>query len=118
MGLPIQRLVIATNKNDILHRFWQTGTYEKHRVHGKKAQSGTEEDGAKAHSEGVKETLSPAIEVLFSSIFERLLRFLAFEVHSKDALSVNKKRKTTGDKIKHWQNDLRIKGGLASTKKS
>src|SRR6266536_2473788 len=29
MGLPISKLVIATNENDILHRFLQTGSYEK-----------------------------------------------------------------------------------------
>ena len=28
MGLPIERLVIATNENDILHRAWSTGMYD------------------------------------------------------------------------------------------
>jgi threonine synthase len=34
MGLPIEQLIIAMNENDILHRFWQGGRYEKHAVHG------------------------------------------------------------------------------------
>jgi threonine synthase len=29
MGLPMSKLVIATNSNDILTRFWRTGRYEK-----------------------------------------------------------------------------------------
>ncbi|PIR32752.1 MAG: threonine synthase, partial [Alphaproteobacteria bacterium CG11_big_fil_rev_8_21_14_0_20_44_7] len=32
MGLPIEKLVIATNKNDILHRFMQNGEYAKTKV--------------------------------------------------------------------------------------
>lgn len=113
MGLPIQKLVIATNENDILHRFWQTGTYEKHPVHGKEVQGGIEEDGAKAHSEGVKETLSPAMDILVSSNFERLLWFLAFKVQSKDASSVDKRRKAAAEKVKGWQNNLKIHGGFS-----
>lgn len=27
LGVPSESLVIATNENDILHRFWQTGAY-------------------------------------------------------------------------------------------
>jgi threonine synthase len=29
MGLPMSKLVIATNSNDILTRFWKTGRYER-----------------------------------------------------------------------------------------
>lgn len=57
----------------ILHRFWQTGTYEKHPVHGPAAEEGLVEDGGKAHAEGVKETMSPAMDILVSLNFERLL---------------------------------------------
>ncbi|KAF9029513.1 tryptophan synthase beta subunit-like PLP-dependent enzyme [Hymenopellis radicata] len=58
MGLPMHaKLGVATNANDILARFWRTGRYEK-------------EDG---EGEGVKETLSPAMDILVSSNFERLL---------------------------------------------
>ncbi len=31
MGLPIERLIVATNRNDILARFFQTGVYERGR---------------------------------------------------------------------------------------
>ena len=52
MGLPIDKLVIATNENDILHRMMQTGTYEK---------------------QGVVPTISPSMDIQVSSNFERLL---------------------------------------------
>lgn len=52
MGLPID-LVIATNSNDILHRFLNSGTYAK---------------DAEVHA-----TLSPAMDILVSSNFERFL---------------------------------------------
>ncbi|MEC9432805.1 MAG: threonine synthase [Pseudomonadota bacterium] len=55
MGLPIERLVIATNRNDILHRTLQTGL---HRV------------------EGVAPTISPSMDIQISSNFERLLHEL------------------------------------------
>jgi threonine synthase len=32
MGLPVRHLVIATNSNDILDRFFANGVYEKHPV--------------------------------------------------------------------------------------
>ena len=56
MGLPIHKLIIATNENDILYRFLTTGIYEK--------------------CGQVKETLSPAMDILVSSNFERLLWYL------------------------------------------
>ena len=68
MGLPVSNLIIATNENDIFHRFWQTGAYEKHAVHGAAAEGGVVEDGVKAYAEGVKETLFPAMNVLVSSL--------------------------------------------------
>lgn len=56
MGLPADRLIIATNENDILDRFLKTGRYER--------------DGE------VKATYSPAMDILISSNFERLLWYL------------------------------------------
>jgi threonine synthase len=67
MGLPADKLVVATNENDILDRFWKTGFYEKKAVSDIEAQGGITADGANAHEDGVRETLSPAMEVLVSS---------------------------------------------------
>ncbi len=60
MGLPIERLIIATNRNDILHRCVSTGTYGM---------------------EGVHPSLSPSMDIQISSNFERLL----FDLHDRDA---------------------------------
>ncbi|KAF2435259.1 tryptophan synthase beta subunit-like PLP-dependent enzyme [Tothia fuscella] len=110
MGLPIEKLVIATNENDILHRFWRTGHYEKNEVHGKEAEGGFKDDGVKAHAEGVKETLSPAMDILVSSNFERLLWFLAYQVYGEG--SADERRKKAGNKVKAWLYELRRKDGF------
>ena len=110
MGLPIDKLVVATNENDILDRFWKTGYYQKHAVHGKAAEGGIVEDGVKAHEKGVKETLSPAMDILVSSNFERLLWYLAFQVHGTG--SVPDRRKTAGERVQMWLNDLKSDGGF------
>ncbi len=52
MGLPIDRLVVATNVNDILHRTVQTGRYDVTGVHA---------------------TTSPSMDIQVSSNFERLV---------------------------------------------
>jgi len=59
MGLPVERLIVASNRNDILTRFFETGTY---RV------------------EGVAPTMSPSMDIQVSSNFERLL----FEATGRD----------------------------------
>ena len=56
MGLPADKLVVATNENDILDRFWKTGHYENKAVHGVEAEGGIAADGAKAHEDGVRKT--------------------------------------------------------------
>ncbi|MET3926453.1 threonine synthase [Devosia sp. 2618] len=63
MGLPIDKLIIATNSNDILRRTFDTGRYEM---------------------EGVAPTISPSMDIQISSNFERLL----FESAGRDATSV------------------------------
>ncbi|MEM1161464.1 MAG: threonine synthase [Pseudomonadota bacterium] len=63
MGVPIEKLIIATNENDILHRTLQTGAYEKARVHP---------------------TISPSMDIQVSSNFERLL----FELYDEDGSAV------------------------------
>jgi threonine synthase len=117
MGLPISELVIATNENDILHRFWETGAYEKHAVRGAAAEGGLAEDGVKAHPEGVKETLSPAMDILVSSNFERLLWILAHDVYGSSLSTSQEKRAAAGSKVKEWQTDLKTKGGFSVEKK-
>ncbi len=52
MGLPIGRLVVATNRNDILHRTLASGEHRK---------------------EGVQPTISPSMDIQVSSNFERAL---------------------------------------------
>jgi threonine synthase len=55
MGLPIRRLVVATNENDVLDEFFRTGTY---RVRGT----------AETH-----ETSSPSMDISKASNFERFV---------------------------------------------
>lgn len=52
MGLPIEKLVLATNENDILARFFATGVYERG---------------------SVAQTLSPSMDIQIASNFERYL---------------------------------------------
>ncbi|KAK5117279.1 hypothetical protein LTR62_005896 [Meristemomyces frigidus] len=110
MGLPVDKLVIATNENDILHRFWKTGHYEKKPVQGVEAEGGIPEDGAKAHPSGVRETLAPAMDILVSSNFERLLWYLAFRTSSVD--ETNHRRMEAGGKVKGWLDQLKSEGGF------
>jgi threonine synthase len=63
MGLPIERLVVATNVNDILVRTLNTGTYEVR---------------------DVTATASPSMDIQVSSNFERLL----FDAYARDASAV------------------------------
>ncbi len=63
MGLPIDRLVVATNQNDILHRCLSTGTYQK---------------------DGVSPSISPSMDIQVSSNFERAL----FDAYDRDGTAV------------------------------
>ena len=65
MGLPVERLIIATNRNDILERTLKTGRYEM---------------------EGVHASMSPSMDIEISSNFERLL----FEASGRDAATVRR----------------------------
>ena len=60
MGLPIRKLIIGSNENDILTRFFETGSMEQR---------------------GVRATLSPSMDIGISSNFERYL----FELVGHDA---------------------------------
>jgi len=63
MGLPVDRLTVATNVNDILARTITTGTYELR---------------------DVVPTSSPSMDIQVASNFERLL----FDVHGRDGRAV------------------------------
>lgn len=102
MGLPIQKLVVATNENDILDRFFRGGRYEMHPVFGAEAEGGEACDGVKAHEAGAKETLSPAMDILVSSNFERLLWYLAKECEKGEP----------GEVVKGWMADVKGRGGM------
>ena len=112
MGLPVDKFVIATNENDILDRFWKTGRYEKQATYGSAAEGGVESDGVKAHEDGVKETLSPAMDILVSSNFERLLWFLAYEFASSAGMDDEWNKKQAGQEVSSWLADLKNKGGF------
>jgi threonine synthase len=115
MGLPIVKLVVATNANDILDRFFKTGRYEKKPVHGSEAEGGEVLDGVKAHEDGAKETLSPAMDILVSSNFERLLWYLARENETGD-LGEDEKSAKAGQVLKGWMDGVKSKGGIAVSK--
>lgn len=112
MGLPVEKLVIATNENDILDRFWKTGKYEKKPTHGPEAKGGLEVDGVKAHEDGVKETLSPAMDILVSSNFERLLWFLAYEFASAAKMDDEWNKRQAGQEVSAWLKQLKSSGGF------
>ena len=113
MGLPCSRLVIATNNNDILHRFMTTGTYSKRPVYGAEASGGSAKDGVEADASGAKGTWSPAMDILVSSNFERLLAFLAYEVYSGSSSPDTEVRLQIGrSQVSKWLQDLKTTGGF------
>ncbi|RPB03744.1 tryptophan synthase beta subunit-like PLP-dependent enzyme [Choiromyces venosus 120613-1] len=110
MGLPIDKLVIATNENDILDRFFRTSRYEKRPVAPEEAEGGITADGTKAHESGVKETLSPAMDILVSSNFERLLWYLAYENETDVATNEDEKCALAGTVLNEWMTSLKNTG--------
>ncbi len=65
MGLPVKKLVIATNENDVLHAFMTKNEYLKKKL---------------------KKTFSPSMDIVISSNFERLL----FDVYQRDSEAISK----------------------------
>ena len=63
MGLPIEQLVIATNSNDILHRCLADNDHSK---------------------KPLEHTLSPSMDIMVSSNFERML----FELYDRDGAEI------------------------------
>ena len=65
MGLPVNKLICASNENNVLYDFFTTGVYDKKR--------------------DLKLTSSPSMDILISSNLERLL----FEISNRDCDKVN-----------------------------
>ena len=63
MGLPVEKFIVASNRNDILTRFFATGTMQRR---------------------SVAPSLSPSMDIQVSSNFERLL----FELLDRDGVEV------------------------------
>ncbi len=64
MGLPVAQLIVATNRNDILSRFFNSGEYRK---------------------AGVDPTISPSMDIQVSSNFERYLA----DLYGRDGAAVS-----------------------------
>ncbi|MBS6610755.1 MAG: threonine synthase [Peptoniphilus harei] len=67
MGLPIDKLVIASNSNNILTDFFTTGTYDANRE--------------------LKKTISPSMDILISSNLERLIYHKSSDVIVKEKMN-------------------------------
>jgi len=65
MGLPIEQLIIATNSNDILHRCISNNDHSKQSLH---------------------QSLSPSMDIMVSSNFERLL----FDLYGRDGVEIQR----------------------------
>ena len=63
MGLPVDKLIVATNENDVLHEFFSTGQYRPR------------------SSEETQATSSPSMDISRASNFERFI----FDVLERDA---------------------------------
>ena len=84
MGLPINKLVVATNQNDILHRAISEGKYV---------------------SEKVFETLSPSMDIQVASNFERLI----YDLNNKDANLTSEIMKTIKKDKAYIINEIGLK---------
>jgi threonine synthase len=90
MGLPVGKLIVAVNENDILHRFFTKGEY---------------------HREAIAKTISPSMDICVSSNFERYLHFLAGNDSAKLAgwmttFESTKKLDIDGDLLLKAQSDF------------
>ena len=84
MGLPINKLLVATNQNDILHRAISEGKYV---------------------SEKVFETLSPSMDIQVASNFERLI----YDLNNKDANLTSEVMKTIKKDKAYIINEIGLK---------
>ncbi len=93
MGLPIDKLIVATNENDILHRAISKGDYI---------------------SREVKETLSPSMDIQLASNFERLIYYIN-NSDSKITLDIMKKIKQNSYQIEKNNLDIIQKDFLSES---
>ena len=75
MGIPVAKLICASNENKVLYDFFSTGTYDKNRE--------------------FMLTSSPSMDILISSNLERLIYRIAGEDAAKNA-ALMKELNTTG----------------------
>jgi len=90
MGLPIGKLIVATNENDILHRFFSKGEY---------------------YREPIAKSISPSMDICVSSNFERYLFYLVGNDTSKlvdlmKNFEETKKLTVTDELLKKAQSDF------------
>ena len=105
MGLPVGELIVATNENDILHRFFSSGDYSRHKIN---------------------ETISPSMDICVSSNFERYLYHLFEDDPTKlaqmmSAFEATGQMKLAGTTLARAQEDFKsarcdTKGTLAVIK--
>ncbi len=93
MGLPIDKLIVATNENDILHRAISKGDYV---------------------SKEVKETFSPSMDIQLASNFERLIYYVNNSDSEKTA-EIMKKIKQNSYQIEKSNLDIIQKDFLSES---
>mgnify|MGYP000327985217 FL=1 len=81
MGLPIEKLVIASNSNNVLTDFFKTGRYDANRE--------------------LKKTISPSMDILVSSNLERLIYH-----KSSDEVVIEKMKELAENHIFEFKNDF------------
>ncbi len=83
MGLPINKLIVATNQNDILHRAISEGNYQ---------------------AEKVSETISPSMDIQIASNFERLI----FDLNNRDGQQTSLDMKNIKEKGEYIINEDKL----------
>ena len=83
LGLPISKLIVATNQNDILHRAISKGSYQ---------------------AEKVTETISPSMDIQIASNFERLI----FDLNNEDDIQTSLDMKDIKEMGKYAFDDQKL----------
>lgn len=81
MGLPIEKLIIASNSNNVLTDFFKTGRYDANRE--------------------LKKTISPSMDILVSSNLERLIYH-----KSSDEVVIEKMKELAENHVFEFKNDF------------